>query len=177
MDTFDQNFLPVTTMGSGVPDAAIPEAVIPPKMRELICAFQQTTAAPIPTIFCGILATLATSYGGTIDVESWISDKFPLNFYALIASGTGEAKTSAINAIMKPLRDYDYEIEKQQDSNKSNYLARLKRWEIEKKIIEAEMEEAIKNHSKHVDMIEANLDKHISNKPQNQSVQKNYFLM
>ncbi|MBU2738594.1 DUF3987 domain-containing protein [Acidithiobacillus concretivorus] len=121
-----QPILPATlsseSMGLGIPDAAIPDAAIPPKLRTLLYAFQRKTSAPIPTILSCVLATLAVAQGGSVDVGSWKGGRFPLNFFALIASGTGEGKTSVINAIMSPLSEYDSELYKQEIINKNNYL-------------------------------------------------------
>lgn len=157
--------LTCASMGSGVPDESIPEEMIPPKMRELIYAFQKNTSAPIPTIFTCVLATLAVVHGGKIDVESWKGGRFPLNFFALIASGTGEGKTSAINAVMRPVLNYDTTIREQQAINKNEFQAKYKRWSRELKAIEKDLDEAINSSIASVDDVEENYRKHLSEKP------------
>lgn len=157
--------LTCASMGSGVPDESIPEEMIPPKMRELIYAFQQKTSAPIPTIFTCVLATLAVVHGGKIDVESWKGGRFPLNLFALIASGTGEGKTRAINAIMKPLLNYDSIIREQESINKNEYQAKFRRWSRELKAIEKDMDKAIKSDIFDIEDVEEKLRIHLSEKP------------
>lgn len=165
METLNPTILSSASMGAGIADGAIPEDVIPPKMRALLYAFQQKTSAPIPTIFSCVLATLAVVHGGSVDIESWKGGIFPLNFFALVASGTGEGKSRVINEIMNPLFNYDSDIEKQQETNKNAYHARLKYWRKKLKIIEKNMEDEIKSGSIHVDNIEAILRIHLGEKP------------
>lgn len=164
-----QQILPATlsseSMGLGIPDATIPDTAIPPNIRTLLYAFQQKTSAPIPTILSCVLATLAVAQGGSVDIESWKGGRFPLNFFALVASGTGEGKTSVIDAIMRPLSEFDSEIDRQQLINTNNYDAKYIRWKTTLKVLEKEMKEAIKSNSPDVGSLEGIIESHLSEKP------------
>ncbi len=120
MQQENQNYLQFPIIhNSALHDAAIPSQYIPHDLRIQLEVFQQKTKAPMATNFAAWFVAMATTFNRLYVVEGHHGKTIPLNVFVLVASETGEGKTSAVNLIFRPVREFENGLEERRQQSKT----------------------------------------------------------
>ncbi|WP_409408486.1 DUF3987 domain-containing protein [Acidithiobacillus ferriphilus] len=99
-----------------VEDPGLDKTNLPPRLSGTIESLQRQLKAPIPTVFGVVIAALGSLFSQRFVVEGLRTAPIPLSVYVLVASDTGEGKSSVTSGVLEPIREYEADlIEKEQE--------------------------------------------------------------
>lgn len=88
-------------------DPGVDTTHLPPNLLAITETLQQQLKAPLPTVFGAVMATIGSLFSQRYVVEGLRCGSIPLNTYVLIASDTGEGKSSVLARVLAPLREFE----------------------------------------------------------------------
>lgn len=141
-----------------------PIDAIPRNLQDLVIEFQQNSNVPIELAAPMVIAVASVVCQGLVDVARPNCDPSPCSLFSLVIAGSGERKSTVLNKLMAPIRDFEATLAARVAVDSSDYEAKFLTWDVQQKFLLQEIKRSTKKNES-VDVLKDRLALHIAQKP------------
>ena len=138
--------------------------LLPDTLHEIAAAFQGSTGAPSETIVATLLSSISALFSKKVVAEGIYGEKTPVLTFFLVASESGEGKSSSVSAVLRSFYEYDSQLRRESNNSEARKAAELELWKARGEEIKRTFRRLLRDGKELTDVQQV-LEDHIRSQP------------